>query len=96
MTEREAPDAALAARILAALRRRAAGARLGLVLLHNPPEGEPGALEALSARAVALCVPAPHRGYQWHLPAHFNSAAGYAFEHRIAGALRDAIMGWLG
>jgi hypothetical protein len=66
------------------------------VLLHTPQEGEPEPPRALSAEAMALRVPLPRPGYQWHLPAHFDSPEGFAFEHRIAAALRDAIQGWLG
>ncbi|TDH63280.1 hypothetical protein E2C06_07885 [Dankookia rubra] len=89
-----APDAALAQRLLAALRRRVRESRLGLFLLHNPIEGVPGATEHLLPEAVALRVPRPHPTYEWHLPGHFDSPAGFAFEHRIATALRDAIADW--
>lgn len=91
-----APDAALAARLLAALRRRVKEGRVGLFLLHNPAEGEMGAPERLGPEAVVLRVPRPEPGYEWHLPAHFDSPAGFAFEQRIASALRDAIAGWQG
>ncbi|MDO9709785.1 serine/threonine-protein kinase [Paracraurococcus lichenis] len=100
LTEEAAPDAALAERVLAALRRRARGGRVGLVLLHNPPAGEAGEAPSPPGRlgpdALLLRVPAPRPGYQWHLPAHFDTPEGHAFEQRIANALRDAVAGWLG
>ena len=89
-----APDAALAARLLAALRRRVREGRLGLFLLHNPPEGEAGAAERLLPEVVTLRAPRPRPDYEWHLPRHFDSPEGFAFEHRIATALRDAITDW--
>jgi hypothetical protein len=89
-----APDAALAQRLLAALRRRVRQGRVGLFILHNPAGGEAGAVEALAPDAVALRVPRPHPDYEWHVPAQFDTPAGFAFEHRIAMALRDAIAGW--
>ncbi|MFC7472896.1 hypothetical protein ACFQS7_00915 [Dankookia sp. GCM10030260] len=91
-----APDAALAARLIAPLRRRVREGRLGLFLLHNPVAGEPGAAEALTPEAVMLRLPRPSPGYEWHIPAQFDTPAGFAFEHRIAAALRDAIVGWQG
>lgn len=91
----EAPDAALAQRLLAPLRRRVREGRLGLFILHNPAEGEAGATERLAPEAVALRVPRPRLDYEWHLPGHFDSPEGFAFEHRIATALRDAITDWL-
>ena len=91
-----APDAALATRLLAALRRRVPQGRVGLFLLHNPAEGEPGAPERLLPDAVLLRAPRPHAAYEWHVPAHFDTPAGFAFEHRIAAALRDAILDWQG
>ncbi|TCZ65905.1 hypothetical protein [Roseicella aquatilis] len=95
LTEQEAPEAAPAGRILAALRRRAPDGRTCLVWLHNPPAGEAAAPEPLGPDCVALRLPAPRRGYQWHLPEHLDSAEGFAFEQRIAAALRDAITGWM-
>jgi hypothetical protein len=94
VTDREAPDAALAGRLLDALRRRARGGRVGLFLLHNPVAGDPAPPQALGPDAVALCVPQPRPGYQWHLPAHLDSPEGYAFELRIMTALRDAVTAW--
>lgn len=89
-----APDAALAARLLTALRRRVREGRLGLFLLHNPVEGEAGAMERIGAEAVLLRAPRPYPAYEWHLPWHFDTPEGFAFEQRIATALRDAIAGW--
>jgi hypothetical protein len=91
----QAPDAALAARLLAALRRRVRDGRIGLFILHNPAEAEVGPAERFPAEAVVLQVPRPHPGYEWHLPAHLDTPEGFGFEHRIAAALRDAIAGWL-
>jgi hypothetical protein len=89
-----APDAALVERLLAALRRRVREGRVGLFLLHNPPAGEAGAAERPLPEVVALRAPRPHPAYEWHLPRHFDSPEGFAFEHRIATALRDAISDW--
>ncbi|MCB4820439.1 hypothetical protein [Roseicella aerolata] len=94
VTEREAPDTALAERLLAAFQRRARGGRIGLFLLHMPPEGGAMPPEALGPDAVLLQAPPPRPGYQWHLPAHFDTAAGFAFEWRIMLALHDALLGW--
>ena len=94
VTTAEAPDAALAGRLLAALRRRARGGRAALFLLHNPLEGEAAPPEALGPDAVLLRQPAPRPSYQWHLPAHLDSVEGFAFEQRIAHALREAMVGW--
>jgi hypothetical protein len=91
-----APDAALAARLLAALRRRVREGRLGLFLLHNPPEGGTGEMERIGPDAMLLRVPRPHPAYEWHLPWHFDTPEGFAFEQRIAMALRDAIADWQG
>lgn len=89
-----APEPALAERLLVALRRRARGGRVGVFLLHNPPEGEPGTPERFGPAAVALRAPLPRPGYQWHLPAHLDQPEGFAFEQRIATALRDAMAEW--
>jgi hypothetical protein len=89
-----APDGALAARLLAALRRRVREGRLGLFLLHNPPGGEAGAAERLGPEAVLLRAPRPRPDYEWHVPAHFDTPEGFAFEHRVATALRDAMTDW--
>jgi hypothetical protein len=94
LAEREAPDTALAERLLAALRRRARGGRIGLFLLHMPPEGAAMPPMALGPDAVLLQAPPPRAGYQWHLPAHLDTAEGFAFEQRIMVALRDAVLGW--
>jgi hypothetical protein len=91
-----APDAALAERLLAALRRRVREGRLGLFLLHNPAAGEAGAAERLAPEAVRLRLPRPRPDYEWHVPAQFDTPEGFAFEQRIATALRDAIMDWQG
>ncbi|WP_431267797.1 hypothetical protein [Dankookia sp. P2] len=88
------PDAALAAQVLGALRRRVREGRIGLFLLHNPVEGEAARPERIGPEVVLLRAPRPRPDYEWHLPGHFDSPAGFAFEHRIAAALRDAITGW--
>jgi hypothetical protein len=89
-----APDAALAARLLAALRRRLREGRIGLFLLHNPVEGEAAGPERIGPEAVLLRAPRPRPDYEWHLPGHFDTPEGFGFEQRVAAALRDAIADW--
>ena len=83
-------------RLLAALRRRVREGRLGLFILHNPRGGR-GRRGGAAAAPRWWCCRSRGRipDYEWHLPAHLDTPEGFAFEHRIATALRDAIAGWL-
>ncbi len=38
-------------------------------------------------------IPYPYAGYVWHIPAHYASPAGQAFDRRIVAAVRRTIVG---
>jgi hypothetical protein len=81
----------VAQRLLGALRRRLRRAAAHLVVLQTPQVGEALPPTPLGPGAVLLRVPQPAADYAWHLPATFDTPAGYAFEAACMTALRDVV-----
>jgi hypothetical protein len=86
--------AAIAARALAALQGRVAGGAVRLFVAHVPRSEAGARLWAPLPGVVVLRQPPPAEEYLWYERPYFDSEAGFAFEHRFAEALRDAMLAW--
>lgn len=72
-------------------RRTPHGFALLAISTANEPFDETTAADAPPG-LILEHIPYPYAGYVWHIPAHYASPAGQAFDRRIVAAVRRAIV----